>query len=378
MSYQPQKPGTQRAVTRPMRLAAIVALMFSITGTSSAQDWKAGWDKTIAAAKKEGSVVIGVPSSASHRQFLQIEWAKAYPEIDLLQTVVAGGTWVQKVRIERGADKYLWDLAITGAVACYQMKEAGFIDPITPEFIVPEVKDPKAWGGWDNAFFDTDHKYVMATRAFLKMPFYNAKLLSPEKVKAMGRRVLVAPELKGKVVWHDPTIPGSGESFAPVIRRLLGDQDFKTFIQEQVVFVSKASDAVERTVRDQFAIAMGPVLTGELQTYVDAGLKLDIRPLGNTPEFGAYANTGGSNLIVIKDRPHPNATKVFLNWFLSRDVQAAIAKSQLEDTQRTDVAPVSPQAEQKLAGVKYFEAQREEHLPELKSALQFIRDNRKK
>jgi ABC-type Fe3+ transport system substrate-binding protein len=355
-------------------MRALLVLVLLLAGNAWAQDWNA----IVAAARKEGSLTIGVPSNASHREFIQTNWQKAHPEIKLSQTIVAGGKFVQQVVVERKAGKNLWDLAITGAVVCFQMKDAGLVDPLRDELLLPEVRDAKTWGGWESAFLDRDGRYVLATRSFLKMPFYNAKLLAPEKVKADGKRVLLSPELRKKIIWHDPTIPGSGESFAPVIRRLLGDEGFKTFLTEQVVFASSGAEVVEKTVRGQFAIALGPVLTGDLDQYTKAGLQVDIRPLGNVPEFGAYGNTGGSNMIVIKDRPHPNATRVFVNWFLSRDVQAALAKSQLEDTRRTDVPSVAPVPERRAAGVSYFDPQREENLAELRSALDFVRQNRNK
>jgi hypothetical protein len=121
-----------------------------------------------------------------------------------------------------------------------------FADPVQPEFILPDVKDPKTWGGWDEAFMDKDHKYVFAARSYLKLPYFNAKLLSPDKVKRLGSKIFLDPELKGKVIWHEPLIPGSGRTFAPVMLQVLGEDGLRRFVQEQVVFTPNQMDAVDR------------------------------------------------------------------------------------------------------------------------------------
>jgi iron(III) transport system substrate-binding protein len=339
--------------------------------------WQETWAKTVAAGKQEGSIVLVVPASQTGRDYLQREWPKAYPDIKLELNTVQGNIWVQRVKTERSAGKYLWDAALTGSVVCYRMKDSGLLDPIQPELIHPDVKSPATWGGWEEAFFDNEHKYVFATRGFLKMPFYNAKLLAPEKVKQLGTKVFLDPALKGKVIWHDPLISGSGESFAPVFRRLLGDDGLTTFVQQQVVFNANMLDVVDKMARGQFTVGMGPVMTNLLKRYEKAGVDLDIRPLGNTPEFAAYGNTGGSNLIVVKDRPHPNALRVFLNWFLSKPVALEFAKAMGEDSRRTDAASVSPPDQARVPGVKYYEPQREEFEPDLQDAHKVIRAARK-
>jgi iron(III) transport system substrate-binding protein len=256
------------------------------------------------------------------------------------------------------------------------MKNAGFTVPIQPLFLLPDLKDPKTWGGWDQVFFDNEHKYVLATQNFLKMPFYNAKLLPPEKVKAEGTKVFLDPALKGKIIWHDPLLPGSGETFAVVMRKLLGDAGLKTFVQQQVVFTPNMMDLVDRMARGQYAMALGPVLTSLLDRYRKAGLEFDIRPLGNTPELGAYSNTGGSNLIVMKDAPHPNAAKLFVNWLNSKDIATRLAKAMEQDTNREDVPSQVDPARARVAGAHYIEPQRESMVDELHASHALIKQYR--
>ena len=364
------------AITLREFVGAALLLVVAFVVPCRAQSTDPLWDKTVAAAEKEGSVVINMPAGNALRDFLQSEWPKAFPKIGLAANAIDEGTWLARVRIERQAGKYLWDAALSGSVASYMMKNDHMTVPIQPEFILADVKDPKSWGGWDRVFWDNEHQYVMATQNFLKMPFYNAKLLSPEKVKGEGTKVFLDPVLKKKVIWNDPLIPGSGETFALVMQKLLGDDGLKTFIDNQVVFTANMMDLVDKMARSQYAMSFGPNMDSFLKKYKDAGLDFDIRPLGNTPELGAYSNSGGSNLIVMKDAPHPNAVKVFVNWMLSKDIATRLAKAQNQDTTRVDVASQLPPDEQPIQGVKYIEPQRESAVDALRASHDLIKQIR--
>jgi ABC-type Fe3+ transport system substrate-binding protein len=52
---------------------------------------------------------------------------------------------------------------------------------------------------------------------------------------------------------------------------------------------------------------------------------------------GLPASNGFGVIGVIKDSPHPNATRVFINWFLSRKGQKWYSKVMLNGTRRLDV-----------------------------------------
>ena len=358
-----------------IRIARLLAILWLLLPrmAAAADDAKAEWDKALAAAKKEGEMVMVISAGAAQREFLAREWAKAFPDISLSMSTIPGPQLMPRLNLERQSGKFLWDVVMTGSENAFRMRDAGFVDPVVPELILPDVKDPKTWGGWDAAFMDREHKYVFASRANLKLPYFNAKLLDPAKVKRLGSKIFLDPQLKGKVIWHDPLLPGSGRTFAPVMLQVLGEEGLRKFVTEQVVFTPNQSDAVERLVRGQFLIGMGPIITGLLDPYTKAGLDLDIRALGNTPEFGAYLNSGGSNTVVVKDRPHPNAARLFMNWHLSKDVATAMSKEIGEDTRRTDVPEQAPPDERTAPGVKYWEAQREEYAADVKKAQDLIR-----
>ena len=89
----------------------------------------------------------------------------------------------------------------------------------------------------------------------------------------------------------------------------------------------------EYLVKGNVAITIGLDIDN-FGPFVKAGLP--VKPLPPLKD-GVYPVTGSGNLAIIKDPPHPNATKVFINWFLSREGQATYQKALGEPTRRLDV-----------------------------------------
>ena len=61
-----------------------------------------------------------------------------------------------------------------------------------------------------------------------------------------------------------------------------------------------------------------------------------MKPLSAIKE-GYYAATGSGNLAILKNPAHPNASKVFVNWLLSKEGQTAVTKALGQPTRRFDV-----------------------------------------
>jgi ABC-type Fe3+ transport system substrate-binding protein len=340
-----------------------------------AQD-KAEWDKLVAAAEAEGTIIMESQPNKNARDFLLSAWGKAYPKITL-NLSVTGAPFLARIRTERAAEKYLWDIAVSGATNGYTLSKEGVLDPIAPELISPDLKDPNTWGGWDNVYFDLERKYIWAISAFLKSPYYNALNLPAEKVKAQGLKVLLDPALRGKIIWHDPSIAGSGQTLSLVMRRNLGDDGLKQMIEKQNVhFVAQQQETVEALARGTHWVSLGPMVTGLIQPYLAAGVKADIHSFGNAPQVNEMS-IGGASMYIFNKRPHPNATRLFINWVLSKDVQLEFAKAMQQDSRRQDVPPISDPEKIPLRGVKYLETQREENVAHVQDAVKFIADTRK-
>lgn len=111
----------------------------------SKEGWELEWDKLLAAAKKEGKVVVysGLVSE-SHRVLSQTFKEK----FGITAEFVAGtpSETARKVISERQGGIYLGDVHLGGTVIVLVMiAPTGAFDSLDEALILPEVKDPKAW-----------------------------------------------------------------------------------------------------------------------------------------------------------------------------------------------------------------------------------------
>ncbi len=340
--------------------AALVAGIAPFGIARAADDWQAEWARTIAAAKKEGAVVVCASSNRSRRDFIIKEWQKAYPEIELSYQVVGGTSFVPATVTERSAGKYLWDVFHNGPPSGLSAIHAGLLDPLIPEFILPEVKDPAVWGGWDKAFYDPEHQYMLGLFSDITAPYYNARKLKPEIAQKLGLKVLLEPEMKGKIYWFDPRVQGPGAPYLALFDHLLGKENLRKILTEQdVVFVANDNEVAAAVVRGRGVIGIANRPGEAFQEYKAAGLDLDIRPFGNGPDAG-YRGTGGGTVAVFNKRPHPNAARLFVNWIATRAMGEGLSKAQDLNSARNDVPSLDPRFAA-IPGATYLDAQREEY-----------------
>jgi len=342
-------------------LALLLLLLLLLVTPAAAQDWQQHWDALVAAAKREGSVVVCMSPSPPRRDYLVKQWAADFPGVALSLTVVTNGSsFIPALVTERSAGKYLWDVFHTGPASGYAALEAGLLDPLLPELILPEVRDPEVWGGWDDAFYDHDKQYMLALTSEITGPYYDARRVAPEKVARDGLKLLLDPEYKGRIAWVDPRIAGPGASYLALLDKVLGETDLRRFVLDQdPTFVANSNEAATSVIRGRSVVALSGHPEEMLNQYRAAGVKFDIRNFGNTPDR-VWRGTGGATLALFKNRPHPNAARLFANWIMTRRIAQGMEEAQRQDSRRRDVPPLDPAATA-IAGAHYVESQRDEN-----------------
>jgi iron(III) transport system substrate-binding protein len=343
-------------------LAWAFALSFAaVSSPAMAQAWQKTWAETVAAAKKEGVVTCGCPLHPGSRAYLLSRWARDYPEIKLEYTGARNPDWPARVEAERAAGRYLWDAFFSGpGPEIYRLAATQVFEPLLDHIIFPDVKDPKTWGGWETAFYDRERKRMLSFWQDLTSPYFNAAAVSPGEVAEKGLRVLLDPKYKGRIVWWDPRVSGSGANAATVIYLKLGEEGLRRILVDQEpVFVRDTTAMVERMVRGSAALSLGASLDEPLVPFAKAGVKFDIRTLGNSEDL-AYASTGYGIASIFNRPVHPNAAKVFVNWLLSREVQIGLANATAQRSRRSDV-PAPANAVEIRPGAQYVNVQREDY-----------------
>jgi hypothetical protein len=161
------------------------------------------------------------------------------------------------------------------------------------------------------------------------------------------------------------------------MRSRLGDDNLrKLVIDQKTAFVKDQHLVVEAMARGTAWIGIGPPVRSLIAPFTLAGVKADVRPFGNGPD-AAIMSIGGSALYVFDKRPHPNASRVFVTWILSRDTQHGLAKATGQRSRRGDVPSTTAPDETPVKGAKYIMTQRETELDFLNATGKYVDGIRK-
>ena len=286
--------------------------------------WQVVWDNTVQAAKKEGEVTIYSTFGTS----LKLEpFQRKYPEIKYVNfNYPTGGQIVtQKVMSERRAGKYLVDVIISGANTNYQgFHSAKLLEPIKPALILPEVVDQSKWWRGQHWYVDPEGEYVFVYFGNVaRLASYNTNLVKPEEFKSYWD--FLNPKWKGKIVARDVRRPGSGgdamrffyhnpELGPNFLRRLFGEAE--------ITFAADNPQGINWLALGKFPLGL---FFGDVDVAKAQGLpvdELDPHPF----KEGAPLGVGSGTISIMNRAPHPNAAKLFVNWYLSREGQLSTQK----------------------------------------------------
>ncbi len=354
---------------------------YAFTGAEKAQaSWEADWKKTVEAAKKEGQVTIYTSSRQNNLLLESGAFQKKFPEIKLL---VALGNPLHRILTERRVHKYLADVAFTGPSSIWRLHQAKVLDPISDTFILPEVTDKSKWLQGKHYYVDKEQKYIFAAVGNVDLGafFYNTKQINPKDFKSFWD--FLRPEWKGKMSARDVRTPGPGsvtmrmfnaipELGPKFIRRLFGEMDITLFRNQ-------------RQGIDWLATGKYPICIFCNHTRIQTGKTqgLPVEGFGLMKEGAGLIVSGGAISIVNRPR-HPNAAKVFINWFLSREGQIALqsvgggsTNSRRIDIPKDKIMPSRlPQK-----GVRYINTENWQRIsmrPALKAFIAGVRDAEKR
>jgi len=299
-----------------------------------------GWYQIVEAARQEGKVVIYGPRQLGFRPILGKAFNKTYPKIKLFGNYSMGRAKTHRILAERRANYFIPDILIGGpSSALSDLKPAGALAPIRPHLLLPEVLDESAWLGKRLSWVDADPPYtVLAFVGYVNIiATFNTNLVKPDQIKSFYD--LLNPKWKGKIVARDVRRPGPGSSSIrfiynhpnlgpPFLERLFSEMD--------LTLSSNQRQMMDWLARGRFQMAFF-LPSGDIIRAQEQGLP--VAPVPMTQFKEGVAITAGGGAVSIMDRaPHPNAATVFLNWFLSREGQAAWQRAVPLPSRRTDIS----------------------------------------
>jgi ABC-type Fe3+ transport system substrate-binding protein len=347
---------TWHCVWRSFRVATVLGLFAG--GAASAQPaWQQEWDKVLAAAQKEGVVVVSGPPSAVQRGVIIKEWAQDFPKIQLQYTGARGSQIMSKVVRERLAGIYNWDAVLASTdPTVFDLGPIHALAPLREAIIKPDVTEDKTWfGGFAAGFMDDEGKYLYAASGqAIPLGFVNRACLSKATFDSLTD--LTKPELKGKIVFHDPTLPGESTQVLGVLDLIKGEAWLKDlFTKHDMTFSRDYHQMAEWLVNCVKPVAIG-LPEEQLIPLQQAGLGKQIEYMDG-PQWLGNRNPGGAagNAFIgwYTKAPHPNAAKVFVNWYLSREFQQAYSDATRSNSRRNDVKSGNPRLVMR-SGIDYL------------------------
>ncbi len=329
-------------------------------GGEAGSSREAEWKKAVDAANKEGQVTIYPGAGQS---LLPIEagvFQKRFPEIKVV-TAVSG----DNVRLlsERRAGKYLADIVVGGSNPILELYQAKALAPMPDAMILPEVRDASKWWQGKHRYVDPERQYVFV---FVGVPdrgsiYYNTRLVRPAEIRSFFD--FLNPKWKSKIEVRDIRLPGSGQ---PNIRAFyynsrLGPEFIRRLISEMdVTLFRDRRQAVDWLATGKFPICFFCTRSDISRAQ---GQGLPVGMFGSLKEgMGVTSSSGNIGLV---DKPaHPNAAKVYLNWFLSREGQLTLqneyakAKVTASNSLRIDISKdMVPPDERLKDGVDYVDVE---------------------
>lgn len=290
-------------------MAGLLSLCTSVVAqTPSQAPSDAEWAKVIAAAKKEGSVVVysGYVSPNTHKA-IGDAFEKAYG-IKVEYFMARGGELRERLRIEQSTGRFLADVSHN---ALSQTWGANRVEnSLVPHGGLPGAKrlKPEFAARAD----DTVIPIFTINYGFL----INANMVKPED-QPKGWRDLLDPKWKGKILSDDPRASGGGRVMFHMTYDKWGAEFHEKLAAQELVFVRDYNEATRRVARGEYPIYI-PLILGDYAKIKPLPVRYVIPEEGVT--YGSYG------VGIFRNAPHPNAARLLANFYFSDTAQAVYAR----------------------------------------------------
>lgn len=345
--------GPTKTVALAAALVLAVASLLLVTPARAQGDEKA-WQELIAAAKKEGKVVVLAPPDPQFRKELPPAFRARFG-ITLEYYGGRSSEVAVKLRAERTAGIGTVDAALSGMqTMALVFHREGMLAPLRPALVKPDVAAPAKWKAGKLWFMDPEEQYILrlfnALQASLYVHTGHVKLS-----EIRSARDLIDPRFHGKIATHDPTVPGSGSGLAARFHTQFG----KDFVRQLYVGQKPGIARDRRQITDWLARGRYPIALAAEDDEVDRLRKegFPIESIYSLPDLPASLSAGVGLLAIFNNAPHPNAARVFANWISSQEGLELYVRTRGEASTRNDIdeAKHVPAAQIPKPGVEYFD-----------------------
>ena len=328
--------------------------------------FQAEWDALIKAAQEEGK--LSLVSGGGGRSYRPV--ANFFGETFGIEVIIAtgsGSAGVNRVLAEQQAGRYLVDTMFGGPTSvATRLIPGDAVVPVADLFMRPDVMDKSLWYLGKHYYSDPQQKFHFAFAASATPQnmgmYYNTDLVSQEEIDTMNSVFdFLDPKWKGKIVAGLPIGGGSsGTYFRAYVQPDIGKEWINGFFAPEldVTFSPDRRFIVDGLANAKFHM----VVAGGGGTDLDAlaTLGAPVKELRKEFKEGGImvSNTDRHNMAVPKNQPNPNAAKLWVNWWLSKEGQTIVHTMSVESrpTLRADVTEwgTTLEEDRRVEGKSYY------------------------
>jgi iron(III) transport system substrate-binding protein len=317
--------------------------------------WRADGAEFDEKAQGEGKVVLYSCPGRENVEPLVKAFERIYPGLKVEVTYGKGSQLQEKIRSEGRAGKSTADLHSCGWNGLYQFGREGYLD----RYVSPQIThyDPSAVDKSGLTIPHSAHIYGLVI---------NTRLVGPEEGPRSWAN-LADPKWKGKLAIQDPRPGGGGFSwFVQTLTEPSLGESYLRKMAQQKIFFGRTNDLVHSLLArgEYFVHIAGTEERATTEKPSSAPLKFV------KPREGAFYTRVGFGLV--KNAPHPNAAKLYIDFALSEQGQKAIAGTGYIPLRKGVPSSLGPDA---LEGTKVAVLQTEEGIkrePEFSKKLKEI------
>src|SRR5215510_14176539 len=221
-----------------------------------AADGQTEWERTLAAAKKEGPPVIGIPASSELRKAIGTSFKEKFGlDIELFPS--RGPENVTRIIKEYSAGVRYFDVLVAGGATPLAMVAAGAADDFQSYMILPEVKDPKNW--WGGHIWEDNVSGKRQVYAFLcytsETWWYNSSQAEATETRSFDD--LLNPKWKGRIGVLDPRNPGSGQNTWAFLWKVKGEEFLTKLAQQDLLVNQNLRQLADSLAKGKLAFTIG-------------------------------------------------------------------------------------------------------------------------
>jgi ABC-type Fe3+ transport system substrate-binding protein len=287
-------------------LLLLIAIMAHLAPAKAADD---DWTKIAAAAKKEGKLVIygaNAPAFRGAADGFEKKYGIKLEMIELPDDQLSG-----RIRSEQGAGHFLADIEQSSSVALERQMQSG-ASLVQAHGTIPNLKnlrEPFVAGEFAVPVWAQAYGFLINTDAV------------SEQQMPRAWQDLFDPKWEGRIVAADPRLPGAGSTMFAVTALKYGDDFPKKMAKQKFVLGQDPRSDIGRVLRGENPVYF-PLMYAMAADMKDLPIQIVLPSDGSPYQLIEDA--------VIKNAPHPNAARLFINHVLERDSQIALANGWMQ------------------------------------------------